>query len=393
MGNKRGANVFRPVYGDRGWTLWPEHEDLSAELSNLLAASQEGGATVSECLYAVSRIDPTDPASWFRSWKALADTNRARGDAAHRSNHLPTARSNWLRAVSYYRAAAVVFDEDCSEKCAALTLMRRCAHDYVAHLAPPGAVVEIPWLEDLPLEGYFLPAQRFGRAPAVLCIGEPDHRKEEFLCKVQRYARDRGLAVLAVDVLGPGSGIPLHGIVGWRDLHSAVGRCLDYLRSLSCIDPDRLAVFADSPKSSFVARGLLADSSVAAAVCDGGIWELKEALFLRQQRCPEPLPRDRLDDLVATGAIGRLDCPTLITLGERGWLDPDDVKDIVARAATAGRDITLRSFPESETAAAQNHADNPNLSNEVIFDWIESRLRSDHVDDPPPVDIVAAELC
>ena len=44
------------------------------------------------------------------------------------------------------------------------------------------------------------------RAPVIICIGEPGHRKEEYLYKMTRYAGDRGIALLAVDLLGSGSG-------------------------------------------------------------------------------------------------------------------------------------------------------------------------------------------
>ena len=46
------------------WTYWPEHEDLSVELSKLLAAAQDGGSTVAECLLGAGRIRIGDDNSW-----------------------------------------------------------------------------------------------------------------------------------------------------------------------------------------------------------------------------------------------------------------------------------------------------------------------------------------
>ncbi len=39
------------------------------------------------------------------------------------------------------------------------------------------------------------------------------------------------------------------------------------------------------------------------------------------------------------------------------------------------RDASLILFRRAETAAMQGHIDNPTLANEVIFDWLEDRLR------------------
>ena len=108
--------------------------------------------------------------------------------------------------------------------------MRGCARSYIEHLTPAGEVVEIPWLEGHALEGYFLPAPAaFHRTPVVVCMGDPGHRKEEYLFKVARYARERGMALLAVDLLGSGTGVKFDEIVGRPDLESSVGHVMDYL--------------------------------------------------------------------------------------------------------------------------------------------------------------------
>ena len=47
---------------------------------------------------------------WYREWKKTADANSARGDTALDNGNVLTARSNWLRAVNYYLAAAFPYD-------------------------------------------------------------------------------------------------------------------------------------------------------------------------------------------------------------------------------------------------------------------------------------------
>jgi dienelactone hydrolase len=348
---------------------WPNREDLSVELMRLLAAAQEGGSAVAECLMATSRIDFDDDDSWYLEWKRIADINAERGAAAVRDGNVVTARSNWLRAIGYYQAAAFLFDAADSGHRSVIDSMRRCATSFLRHRDPPGEVISIPWLSDYPLEAYFLPPRgASGRTPAVICIGEPGQRKEEYLYKMARHADERGMALLAVDLLGAGAGNAFEDIVGRRDLETAISHVMDYLVERHDVDERRIAILGDGGSSSFVARGIAFDDRFAAAVCDGGIWDLQERAFLH----------DRFGhfDASLSTASRNIRCPVLIPAGERGWLKAERVRRLYEVLRTERRDVTLKIFKADETAAMQGHADNPTLANEYIFDWIAARLRN-----------------
>lgn len=352
---------------------WSEWEDLSAEFERLLAAAQEGGSTLSECRITASRIDFADDDSWYREWKAIADTSHERGNAALGNGHLLTARSNWLRAVNYYHAAACALDPAGTRHQVAIESMRECAAKYLRHGKPAGEVAVIPWSCSYPLEGYFLPAPAASkRAPAIICIGEPGHRKEEYLSKVARHANDRGMSLLAVDLLGAGAASRFEEVVGRSDLETAIAHITDYLVERDDVDADRIAIVADGWGSSFVARGIAFDDRFAAAVCDGGIWDVHERTFLRDRVASRdgntiPLP-------IVSRVARNIKCPVLVCAGERGWLKAARVRELYDGLKRDGRDIALKIFTSDETAAAQGHADNPTLANEFIFDWVASRL-------------------
>src|SRR2546423_508964 len=186
--------VMRPDLDPEGWIHWPEREDLSLEFMRLLAGAQDGGSTVSECWLTASRIDFMDDDSWYQEWTETAETNNARAIAALAEGNLVTARSNWLRAINYYHAAACPFDLSDHSKSVAFAAMRECSANYLRHREPRGEVVSIPWLNEFPLQGYYLPAHAArDPKPVVICIGEPGHRKEEYLFKVARHACERGI--------------------------------------------------------------------------------------------------------------------------------------------------------------------------------------------------------
>jgi dienelactone hydrolase len=252
--------------------------------------------------------------------------------------------------------------------------MRGCARHYIAHLTPAGEVVEIPWLEGHTLEGYFLPAPAAShRTPVVVCMGDPGHRKEEYLFKVARYARERGMSLLAVDLLGSGAGAKFDEVIGRPDLELSVGCVMDYLTTRDDIDEHRIAVLGDGAGSSFVARGVTLDHRFAAVVCDGGIWDMHERAFLMNR-----LSRDGIgsEGFERSWLGRRFHCPVLITVGGEAWLNSGVVTDLFERLKSHHPDISLKIFESSETAAAQGHYDNPTLANEFIFDWVADRLES-----------------
>jgi dienelactone hydrolase len=354
----------------RASAWWPEREDLSIEFTRLLGAGQEGGSAFAECCAAACRIDISDEHSWYGEWKKLADASSERARAALRQGHVLTARSNWLRAIGYYQSAAYPFDFDDEKRRVAVESMRQCARDYLSHGDSGGEVIEIPWPDGYPLEAYFLPAATAKPAPAIICIGEPGQHKEEYLYKLARYARERGMSLLAVDLLGSGDA-SFESIAGRPDLERTIGHIMDHLVEREDVDRGRIAILADGWGSSFVARGVALDGRFAAAVCDGGIWDLHERVFLLGDNLSLELQLGRHGfSRVARG----IKCPVLVCSGEHAWLKSERVRELYDCLKADGSDITLRIFSGDETASMQGHADNPTLANEFIFDWLAARL-------------------
>lgn len=355
------------------WTLCPEREDISAEFTRLLTAAQEGGATIAECLMIARQLKRGDDQSWHRAWKKLAHTNRQRAEAAFAEGHLASAQRNWLRAMNYYGAAAMPLDPADERRWVAVLAMQECARRYLAARSPAGEMVTVPWVDEHPLQGYFLPApSASGRAPTVICIGEPGHRKEEFLFKLVPHARERGFSMLALDLFGDERDDYLDALLRRGDLESAIPAVMDYLETRADVDFARVGIIADGWGSSFVARAVLQEPRLAAAVCDGGLWDLHERAFFASRFAMSdlsivPVPHS---PLMASGA----NCPVLITLGEDGWLKADRARQLVRNSQLGSSDVKLKVFTAAETGAAQAHADNPSLANEYIFDWLESQL-------------------
>jgi dienelactone hydrolase len=355
-----------------GWVHLAENDDFSMQLMQVMSAAEEGGSTISECLDAATRIDPRDDESWYREWKKIADDNRKRGNLAFHRGHAKTAQSNWLRATNYYRTALRALGPDDFRKDGVVEQMQRCARSYVDNLTPAGEAVEIPWSGDDVLQGYFLPAPRVApRAPVVICIGGTDYCKEEHLHGMPRYAHDRGMSLLIVDL--PGQGFDqCDRRLGRGALEWAVSSCVDFLIAREDVDERRLAIFGLGVGASFATRAAALDHRFAAAVCDGGILDLHERAFTigrfgigAGSASIGANIRKYSRDSIARG----IKCPILVAPGQRGWLEAGDVAKFCNALKGQDATINLRSC-----AAFEADLENPALGNEYIFDWISTRL-------------------
>jgi hypothetical protein len=355
-----------------GWVQWPENDDFSEQLMRVMSSAQEGGSTVSECLGAATRIDPRDDESWYREWKKTADDNRKRGNLAFRDGHARTAQGHWLRATNYYRTALRFLAPGDSRKAAAVEQMQRCGRNYVGNLTQPGEAVEIPWSGDDVLQGYFLPAAGpVNRAPVVICVGGTDYFKEEHLLGMPGYAHDRAMSLLIVDL--PGQGYrQSDGRLGGSGIEWAISSCVDFLIARDDVDQRRIAIFGLGVGASFATRAAALDQRFAAAVCDGGIWDLQERAFAISRFGAgdrSPSIGATIREHRANSIVRRIKCPILVAQGRHDGLDLGDVAKLCSALREQGVAIHLKRF-----AASPIDIDNSALGQEDIFDWISNRL-------------------
>jgi pimeloyl-ACP methyl ester carboxylesterase len=356
---------------------WPDNEDYSLQFMRVLGSAQEGGSTISECFLTASRIVTGDDESWYREWNAIADANKARGDLACAAGNLRSACSNWLRASNYYRTSEVFLKLDDRRRSAALEKMRACSDLVVMHRSPGGERVRIPCFEDSFVEAYFLRAPGADRrVSVVVCVGGQDHFKDGHLHTLLRQAHARGLSLLLVDLPGQGASPKNKANVRY-EVETAISCCVDYLIARGDVDERRIAILGDGLGAAFASRAANLDDRFAVSVSDAGIWDMHE----RVSRMTWMSGNDTKDAIAAEirrmgrhGGLGQVRCPTLVTFGERDWLDIGHATEMCRVLKEAGADVTLKVFSTDETAASHAQTDNPTIGNEFVFDWIAARL-------------------
>jgi len=227
---------------------------------------------------------------------------------------------------------------------------------YLSSFDPPGVVVAIPWRQDADLQGCYLPCGGAGseRSPVVAGIGEM-HGKAALLTALAGPARDRRMALLCVDVGAAADASARRCAIRPESCISAI---VDYLAEQPEIDPARIAVIADGSPSSLVARGVAMDGRAAAAVCDGGLWELWE--HAQTTRLSSGLHAIAPKPIAAS-----IRCPTLVPLRADDGIDPAYARQLLSNG---------RSDRPDNISVAEYTAADPGTAAGAILDWVGRQL-------------------
>lgn len=341
-----------------------DHHEYSGEFCRLLCVAKNDGVSYSECVTAAKLIRSNGGPGWRQAWEELARSHLRRAEESGRAGNDTAAQKAWLHAANYFMAAAIERSPEGSEP-ALVALARSCLRHYLEKLKPQGETVAIPWLEDRSLEGFYLPVAPHGgdAGPVVVCIAETRRTKEEILSLVLRSARQRGMALLCMD-------LPDETSAGCSAPETGITAILDYLTDSRGIDAARIAVIGDGSPSSLITRGIARDGRVAAAVCDGGLWDLwamrhtetRGAALGMVQSCARP------------SAVA---CPLLVPLSDGDGIAPAHARHLLAEHHPGNRDILLKVFGENSSAPWPVDGYDWILVADFVFDWLGQHLKGD----------------
>jgi pimeloyl-ACP methyl ester carboxylesterase len=325
-----------------------------------------------------------DTESWHREWLAVADRNFARGEDEVARGHVRTAMNCWLRAADYYRQAEFFLGATDPRRLATFTKMEHASHRFLAHLAPPGEVLEIPY-EGASLYAYFVAAATStdDPQPCLISMGGLDSIKDEMWFMQARAALQRGISVLMIDGPGQGGTLRRHGIVTRPDYEVPISRCVDYLLSRRDVDPARIAVCGSSLGGYYAARAASREPRLAACVSHGAIWSIYE--FWRDADERHGLAGhikwvfgvktmadavERFKAFTLDGVLQDMRCPYLVLHGGHDVLGMSQATRVYEYAKAHGLDVTLRFVTPEETGAEHCQHDNPTVGQELMGDWL-----------------------
>ena len=395
-----------------------KHDDFESSLELVLGSAYCQAADVGEALATAARIKDGDYDSWCREWEATAQRVRGHAEASDGAGHGTSAREAYLRASTYFFAAAfyVLGTKDADEE--SLRRLWRAHRDCFRRAAalfdPPVERVEIPY-EDTRLEGWLFKVADSGeRRPLLLLNNGSDGTATDMYVQGAAAGLDRGYNCLTFD--GPGQNHALHeqGMFFRPDWERVVTPVVDYAFARDEVDPDRIAILGISQGGYWVPRAVAFEPRIAAAIADPGVVDVSRAMTDHLPRSMRKLldegRKERFDREIhlverfskslrftmkfrslpyGTGspfemftrameyrlepdAIRRIRCPMAITDPEEEQFWPGQSRELYE--ALEGPRELIR-FTAAEGAESHCEPKATGLRAQRIFDWLDATLQ------------------
>jgi pimeloyl-ACP methyl ester carboxylesterase len=375
--------------------------DMDFVFEWLMGSAIHGGAGIGESFHAASLMKDGSPESWGREWTALAGRVRERAEGMLRAGHGVSARESYLRAAVYYRAVLASMLPTHPQFRPAVRAMRECFHTGSTLFQPPIERFDVPF-EGAILPGYFQKAANGGGPrPTLLMIGGAETFAEDLYFFIAPAAVKRGWNFATIDLPGQGD-TPFQGLAFRADTEVPMKSILDALLARPEVDPRRLAAYGISAGGYFVPRAAAFDRRIRACIANSMIFnafELWDKSNIRrikgivkliatwkapfQMRMGQLMAwrwgvdMDRLYDLPEKnrGFVydpARIECPTLILIGEGEYQNPlIRTRQEQAMAALPDPRKKFIVGPLDEGAGHHCLGENVGLMSAFVFDWLE----------------------
>ncbi|MFQ3457901.1 hypothetical protein PMN64_31915 [Bradyrhizobium sp. UFLA01-814] len=227
--------------------------------------------------------------------------------------------------------------------------------------------VRIACSDQTPLLAYYVPvADHDVRGPAVICISREGETASTLLGRLLPAVISRGISVLVVsheDVLSH-----------WRGQSEILlSSCLDYLSVRPDVDHARIGLYGEGLSAALATDFAVSDRRVAAASCDGGLWN-----WTRTVASLGWITRtvDRLDETFLSSPrsrlIRQLRCPVLVLAGGRSIVSTTEAIKLQAECIAAHIDIEVATPRIARTTAGE--IENFVTSDDSVFAWLQHKL-------------------
>jgi len=365
--------------------LFPNHP-FGGHTLRLVAQAQQGGADVFDIARAMKNVEAGDKDAWEREWLALAEQTAARAHSALAAGHQGTARQNYLHASNYYRMSDVLLTIADESKRGERFRQSQTMFRAAAKLNPAKIEVISVRCGDEQYDGYFChPVNpKPGKWPAVLFLGGADAYAEEIYFGGKQML-ERGWAMLLVDTPGRGSSIYLKGIKTRPDYEVPGRACIDYLVSRPEVDAHRVALLGISMAGYYAPRVAAFETRLKALIAWSGCYSILDDLYdwcvHLQPVCQRLLggvsheeARRQLKEFTMAGIAKNINCPTLITHGDKDTLmSVEGAKKLFNELGAT--DKTLKIYDESD-GGGRIHCSHDYWAHNLPFmlDWLDERL-------------------
>jgi dipeptidyl aminopeptidase/acylaminoacyl peptidase len=276
---------------------------------------------------------------WCSAWSRRASVHEGLGNEALAGGHPLSGAEHLTRAAVCYHFAKFVFVHDIEQMRAAHEKAVACRLAALPHLDPPGERVEIPYEGKL-LYGILRKPDGASRAPLVIMCMGLDSAKEE-MDAYESIFLARGMATLSFD--GPGQGEAEYELRIRGDYEVAVKSVVDWVKTRSDIDFDRIGLWGVSLGGYYAPRAAAFEKRVKACIALSGpydwasLWPqmnplTREAFRVRAKCASAEAAHDYGRSLTLKGIASNITCPLFIVAGKLDRIVPWQDGERLARA-------------------------------------------------------------
>lgn len=304
----------------------------------------------------------TSRQNWVKQWTSIGDAHCLVGDEENKSAAFNEAKEAWLCALTAFEVARRLVDRNDPQSGDVSAKVEASIQKF-----PSLERVQVSCSDQTEILAYYLRADGSDLCcPAVICITREDESAAILLGRLLPVAIGRRISIFVLS----------HADVSnqWRGHAEAIlSCCLDYLSARPEVDVARIGVYGEGLSAALATKLAASDLRVAAAVCDGGLWNWTWTLASvgwitgTAEVMDEEVLRARRSRLVQ-----QLRCPALVVAGGRGVVDAWEAIKLRCDCVAARVDLEL-AMPRT-ILTPLGEIENFVTSDDCIFAWLEQKL-------------------
>lgn len=309
--------------------------------------------------------------SWVDTWTRAGEAYSRIADLDLTKKEFDKATEAWLCALTAFEVARRLVPDDDTRSADVSAKVEAGVQRIGLSSGHEVESVEIACGDVGKVLAYYLRAGApNSRAPAVICISSEEETGAILLGRLLPVIIGRGMSLLVVsqeDIANHARG----------ESEIVLSDCLDYLSARADVDSSWIGVYGDGLSAALATDFAAYDRRIAAAVCDGGIWNWTRSLSSIGWMTPTADDSDKdMMSAYRSRLARRLNCPVLVVAGGRGVVSVSEAIELQAVCMAARIDVDLV-MPQLIRGGQGEEVDNFVTSDERIFRWLEQRLARD----------------
>lgn len=306
--------------------------------------------------------------SWVARWTKIGDEQCLLGNLNIKRGAFDEATEAWLGALTAFEVARRLVDEDDPRSGDVSAKVDGAIRSLELSPAQKIERVKISCDDHAEFIAFYLPAGSADLpAPAVICISMEQETGATLFARLLPVLIGRRMSVLVIS----------HDDVSYHSLGQSevlLSSCLDYLSVQPNVDATRIGVYGDGFSAVLATEFAASDRRVAAAVCDGGLWNW--ARILASVGWMTSAADVAVDEDVVSARrsqlIRRLRCPVLVVAGGRGIIGASEAIKLQADCIASRIDLEL-AMPRM-IRSSEGEIENFVTSDDCIFGWLGHKL-------------------